>query len=103
VLVATIWLAAILLIIRDRLLCLRPDHCELPSPEEPPVNPVSLPFWRRILAIPLAILAGLPLILVVAILVAPIVVAELGYVAYHWLRFRLLGIPLPQIGLPEEP
>jgi hypothetical protein len=100
--VAAIRLAAILLIIRDRLLGTPPVTFEDPAPGEPPVKPVSLLLWRRILAIPFAILVGPPLELVVAILFTPLLVAQVGFLASHWPRFRLYGVPLPQIGLPED-
>ncbi len=100
--VAMIWLAALLLAVRDRI---RGDRSLLlanSDPERIPGDLISWPLWERILAIPLAVLVGPPVAVVVLVLVTPFVLLQLGFLGFHWLRYKLFGIAMPRSELPRD-
>lgn len=99
--VAIVWLAALFLAIRDRVCGAGAPPRVLSEHDGPPAEAVVLPRWKRLLLVPVALLLGPPVILVVSLLVAPLLVVQFGFFAYHWVRLKLFGIPMPPVGPPE--
>jgi hypothetical protein len=99
---AVVWLAAVLLAIRDRYRSACAPPLDQPDADRLATEADILPCWKRVLRVPLAILFGPGVVLVVSILVAPLLVVQLVFFAYHGLRLKLLGIPMPRAGPPED-
>ncbi len=99
--VAAIWLAALLLAIRDRYGATDAPPLVRSEPDALPVEVVVLTRRKRVLMVPLAILLGPVVILVVSILVVPLLLLQFRFLARHWLRFKLFGIPMPPVCPPE--
>jgi len=100
--VAIIWFAAILLAVRDRLRGDRSSPLQDPQPQGLPDDSIPLPRWKRILAIPLVVLVGPPVVFVVLVLVTPFILVQFGFLAFHSLRYKLFGIPMPRFELPRD-
>lgn len=102
-LVAVIWLAAILLVIRDKhygypvTFASKHLSAESACPEPDSPGPPPLPRWREMLLMPF----GLLVVIVVIVLLAPLAIANGSYYFYRWLKFKILGVPLPVPGLPH--
>ncbi|MFO0888733.1 MAG: hypothetical protein U0790_06250 [Isosphaeraceae bacterium] len=99
---AIIWVAAILLAIRDRVRP-RPLPTATVSLEEAVAASPPMPLWKRILAVPLMIVALPAVLIVMTVLVAPFAVMFFAVDGYDRLRLRLFGIPIPVRGVPAEP
>jgi hypothetical protein len=100
--VAIIWLAGFLLVILDRW---RGPGAETPvkaQPVDAPDMTADLPRWKHLLGVILGAILFPPLVVLLFVLAAPLVAVNVGFLAYHWLRLKLFGIPMPSLGLPDE-
>lgn len=97
-----VWLAVALLMLRDRIRGDQPVSLLESEGEEPAIDTDSQPGWKRMVAVPLGLVLGPVVIAVVVVLVMPLLVLQFGFAAYCWLRFRLVGIPMPPFGPPED-
>lgn len=92
--VGIIWLVAALLAIRDKF----PGDQKAPvdvTPSDPSAN-----LERQTVDVSLVLFV--PVIIVTIVLLSPVAAAQLAYMLFYWLRFELVGTPMPRAGRPEE-
>lgn len=62
----------------------------------------ELPWWKRLVAIILVpVVMPLSLIVVLAILL-PLLILQITFYAFYKARFRLFGVPMPPVNLPDD-
>lgn len=99
---AVAWLAVILLGLRDRFLGPGPITEPTLARDTTTLPPADMPAWARAILVPAAILfVGPALLLLMVALVAPVLAVAFGIHAYCWLRWKLLGVPIPPLGPPD--
>jgi hypothetical protein len=99
--VAIIWVAAIILGARDRV---RGDEARTASVSLAEALTASppMPLWKRLLAIPLFMVILPPTLLILFVLLAPFAVIVFAAHGFYWLRSKLFGGPMPDLGPRED-
>lgn len=105
--VAVIWLAALLLVIRDKCI---PSADVVPADEQSAVLAAMLeqsasdtrpmPVWKKALVILFALLVVPTSVILLCVIVAPFAVVFVARYFYEWLRSKWLGIPMAKPCLP---
>ena len=99
--VAIIWVAAIILAFRDRVRGNGLPTASISLSESLAASP-PVPLWKRLLAIPLAMVIHPPTLLILFVLLAPFAVMIFAAHGFYWLRFKLFGVPMPDLGPRED-
>lgn len=97
-----VWLAAIVLAVRDRLR--GREYPDAPPPAEPkaPIGAqwAELSTPRKALLLIVGVYVLPVTVLVLAILAVPFLVYSAAVWAFYWLRLKLFGIPVPVYTIP---
>ena len=99
--VAIIWVAAVILAVRDRVRGIDPQTASISLDEALAASP-PMPLWKWLLAIPLAMVILPPTLLILFVLLAPFAVIIFAAHGFYWLRFKLFGVPMPDLGPRED-
>ena len=65
-----------------------------------PMDWRELPWWKRLLAVPLAVVVMPVSLVAVLLFLTPVALVQASCWCFYWTRFKLTGTPIPPKGIP---